>query len=241
MSFKERVQWLARMALMLFVLASITFLSAIIAMRYAIVGREVTLPNLVGKSQLQSEQMLSSIGVTLRVEDRVFSDLPVGAVVRQSPPPAMRVKEGSEEHVVLSLGMQKVTIPALDGMSDRLARIELLRNGMQLGEETTVYLPGAPADTVIDQSPEPGTTNATSPHENILVAAEAPAPAYVMPELNGMNFNAAEAKLATAGLKVSKVTMEEAPGAEHGIVLDQTPSRGARVDATVPIELQVSE
>ncbi len=241
MSFKERVQWLARMALMLFVLASITFLSAIIAMRYAIVGREVTLPNLVGKSQSQSEQMLSSLGVTLRVEDRVFSDLPVGAVVRQSPPPAMRVKEGSEEHVVLSLGPQKVTIPALDGMSDRLARIELLRNGMQLGEETTVYLPGAPADTVIDQDPEPGATKATSPHENILVAAEAPAPAYVMPELDGMNFNAAEAKLAGAGLRVAKVTVEPAPGVEHGIVLDQTPSRGARVDATVPIELQVSE
>jgi eukaryotic-like serine/threonine-protein kinase len=241
MSFKDRIQWLARMLLILFVLASVTFLSALIAIRYAIQGREVTLPNLVGKSQQQAQQQLAGIGVGLKVEDRVFNNLPVDAVVRQSPPPGMRVKVGADEHVVLSLGPQKVTIPLLNGMSERLARIELLRSGMQLGEESTAYLPGATPDTVLDQDPEPGTANATSPHENILVAAEPPPPAYVMPQLDGSTLTAAEAKLASAGLKVPKIALEQAPGAEHGTVLDQTPSRGARVDSTVLIELHVAE
>ncbi len=241
MSLKERLQWMARTALILFVLASVTFLSAIIAMRYAIEGREVVLPDIVGKSARQAQQQLSGIGVGFRVEDRVYSNLPVDAVVRQSPPPAMHVKAGADEHVVLSLGPQKVTIPTLDGSSERAARIELLRSGMQLGEESTAYLPGAPQDAVLDQDPAPGTTNATSPHENLLVSAEPPAPAYVMPQLDGSTLAAAEAKLAAAGLKVAKITLETAPGVEHGVILDQMPSRGARVDSSAQIELEVAE
>ncbi|HEY6464661.1 MAG TPA: PASTA domain-containing protein [Candidatus Acidoferrales bacterium] len=241
MSFKDRIQWLARMLLILFVLASVTFLSALIAIRYAIQGREVTLPNLVGKPQQQAQQQLSGMGLGFKVEDRLYNSLPLDAVVRQSPPPGMRVKVGADEHVVLSLGPQKVTIPLLSGMSERLARIELLRSGMQLGEESTAYLPGATADTVLDQDPEPGTANATSPHENILVAGEPPPPVYVMPQLDGSSLAAAEAKLASAGLKIPKITLEQAPGVEHGTVLDQTPTRGARVDSTVPIELHVAE
>jgi eukaryotic-like serine/threonine-protein kinase len=241
MSFKERVQWIARMSLMLFVLASVTFLSALIAMRYAIQGREVVLPDVLGKTGQQAQQMLGSIGVGFKVEDRVYSNLPVDAVVRQSPPPATHVKAGADEHVVLSLGPQKVTIPDLSNSSERAARIELLRSGMQLGEESTAYVLGAPEGIVLQQDPAPGTSNATSPHENILVSATAPTPSYVMPELDGMQMQAADAKLASVGLKVAKTTLEQAPGVAHGVVLDQVPSRGARVDESVPIELQVAE
>jgi serine/threonine-protein kinase len=241
MSFLDRLQWLARTALILFVLASVTFLSALIAMRYAIQGREVTLPDVVGKTQQQAQQQLAALGVGFRVEDRVFSNLPVDAVVRQSPPPATKVKAGADEHVVLSLGPQKVTIPDLDGKSERAARIELLRSGMQLGEESTAYLPGAPDDTVIEQDPVPGTTNVTTPHENLLVSAAPPTAAYVMPDLAGETVAAAESKLASGGLKVAKLTLETAPTVAHGLVIDQIPARGQRVDSSVPIELQVAE
>jgi beta-lactam-binding protein with PASTA domain len=241
MGLKERIQWLARTALILFVLASVTFLSALVAMRYAIQGREVVLPDVVGKTQQQAQQQLAGIGVGLKVEDRVFSNLPVDQVVRQSPPPATHVKAGADEHVVLSLGPQKVTIPDLSGNSERAARIELLRSDMQLGEESTAYLPGVPEDTIVEQDPAPGTTNATSPHENLLVSAGAPPAAYVMPELDGSQLGPAEARLAAAGLKVGKLTLEQAPGVQHGVILDQIPTRGTRVDATVQIELQVAE
>lgn len=241
MTLKERIQWVARTAMILFVLASVTFLSALIAIRYAIQGREVVVPDVVGKTQQDAEQQMARIGVGFKVEDRVYSSLPVDEVVRQSPPPNTRVKAGADEHVVLSLGMQKVSIPDLSGTSERAARIELMRSGMQLGEESTFYFPNTDSGAVIDQDPAPGTTNATSPHANLLVSAGPPPPAYVMPELNGSNINAAETRLAAVGLKVSKVTIEPAPGADHGTILDQTPPRGQRVDATTPIELQVAE
>ncbi len=127
MTLRDRLQWLFRMALMLFILMSVAFLSALTAMRFAIHGREVVMPDVVGKKNLDAQQILRGRGVSMKVEDRIYSLLPLDQVVRQSPPPNMKVKLGQYAHVVLSLGPQKVTIPPVGGRSVRLARIELLR------------------------------------------------------------------------------------------------------------------
>ena len=55
MTFRERIEWLLRMGLLVFVLAAAAFLSAVTAMRFAIQGREVDMPNLVGKSSADAQ------------------------------------------------------------------------------------------------------------------------------------------------------------------------------------------
>ncbi|MDP9147622.1 MAG: hypothetical protein M3N22_08165, partial [Acidobacteriota bacterium] len=62
MTLRERLEWLSRIALLVFILASAAFLSAITAMRIAIHGREVTMPNLVGKNVSEANQLLRSNG-----------------------------------------------------------------------------------------------------------------------------------------------------------------------------------
>src|SRR5271154_7311777 len=111
MTFRERMQWILRMALLAFVLASVAFLSALTAMRFAIQGREVVMPDLVGMKSNQAQLLLQGRKLGLRVEDHTYNDLPVDAVVRQSPLPNTRVKTGQDAHVVLSLGPQNVAIP----------------------------------------------------------------------------------------------------------------------------------
>jgi beta-lactam-binding protein with PASTA domain len=244
MTLRERLHWIFRMALLLFILASVAFLSALTAMRFAIQGREVAMPDLVGTGAVQARQILRGRGVGMKVEDRIYSQSPVDAVVRQSPPPAMRVKIGQDAHVVLSVGPQKVTIPQLQQRSIRAAQVELLRGGMQLGEVSSAYLPGTAPDTVMQQYPAPGTTDVSSPHVNLLVALGPRPPAYVMPELFALPVGEAESKLAAAGLKVSKITQSSASEASvppHGAVIGQTPARGQRVDAGTTIELQEAE
>jgi len=76
------------MVLLWFVLASAAFLSAITAMRIAIHGREVTMPNLVGKSVFpKPARCCNRAGWCLRVADRLYSDQPINVVVRQTRPP----------------------------------------------------------------------------------------------------------------------------------------------------------
>jgi eukaryotic-like serine/threonine-protein kinase len=241
MTMAERLQWILRMALLLFILSSVAFLSALTAMRFAVQGREVAMPDVVGKTAVPAQQILRGRGVGMKVEDRIFSNLPVDTVVRQSPPPNMRVKTGQSAHVVLSLGPQKVTIPQLTDRSLRGAQVELLRGGMQLGEVSSAYLPGSAPDAVTQQDPVPGTTDVTSPHVNLLVSLGTRPAAYVMPELAGLPVAEAQSKLSSAGLRVSKLSPAPAPDSAAGTIVGQTPARGERVDSNSTIELQVAE
>jgi eukaryotic-like serine/threonine-protein kinase len=241
MTLRDRLQWLFRMALMLFILTSVAFLSALTAMRFAIHGSEVVMPEVVGKKNIDAQQILRGRGISMKVEDRIYSLLPLDQVVRQSPPPNMKVKLGQNAHVVLSLGPQKVTIPPVTGRSVRLARIGLLRGGMQVGEVSGAYLPIGMADDVIEQDPAPGTSDVTSPRENLLVSMGPRPPAYAMPGVTGLPLTDAEARLGSAGLKVSKLTLSATSNSPHGTVVGQIPARGQRVDASASIELEVAE
>jgi eukaryotic-like serine/threonine-protein kinase len=209
MVLRERLQWVFRMAVLLFILSSVAFLSALTAMRFAVHGREV--------------------------------NLPADTIVRQSPPPNMRVKTGQSAHVVLSLGPQKISIPQLQDRSLRAAQVELMRGGMQLGEVSSVYLPGDVADTVTAQDPAPGNTEVTGPHVNLLVSLGPRPAAYVMPELTGLPIAEAQAKLGSAGLRLSKLTPQPNSDSPVGTIVAQTPARGQRVESGSTIELQVAE
>src|SRR6201997_1312214 len=156
MNFRERLEWMFRMLLLAFILASAAFLSAITAMRIAIHGREVSMPNLVGKNVSDASSELRSRGLVLRVADRVYSEQAINTVVRQTPPPGLLMKVSQQAHVVLSLGQRQLQIPSLEGNSLRASRVELLRQGLQVGEVSAVTMPDQPADAIVLQNPKPG-------------------------------------------------------------------------------------
>jgi serine/threonine-protein kinase len=238
MTLRERLEWLTRMTFLLFILASAAFLSAITAMRIAIHGREVTMPNLVGKNVSEASQLLQSRGLLLRVADRVYSDQPINVVVRQTPPSGLLMKVSQQAHVVLSLGQRQLQIPLLEGNSLRVSRIELLRAGLQVGEVTAVSMPDQPMDAVVIQTPRPG-AGASSPRVDVLVSQGPRENTYVMPHLIGLNETDAQHRLDVAQLR-RKVNYVTAPQWPHGAVIDQSPHGGARIPASSLIELTVA-
>jgi beta-lactam-binding protein with PASTA domain len=238
MTLRERLEWVSRMALLVFILAAAAFLSAITAMRIAIHGREVNMPNLVGKNVTEANGLLRSRGLVLRVADRIYSELPINVVVRQSPPPGMLMKVSQQAHVVLSLGQRQLQIPLLEGNSLRASRIELLRGGLQVGEVSGITSGDEPADTVMLQTPRPG-AGAASPRVDVLVSNGPRENAYVMPHLVGLNEGEAQHRLDVAGLR-RKVNYVSAPQWPHGAVIDQTPLAGQRIPAASTIELIIA-
>lgn len=238
MTLRERLEWVSRMALLVFILAAAAFLSAITAMRIAIHGREVNMPNLVGKNVAEANGLLRTRGLVLRVADRIYSELPINVVVRQSPPPGMLMKVSQQAHVVLSLGQRQLQIPLLEGNSLRASRIELLRAGLQVGEVSSITTPDEPADTVMLQTPRPGGGSAT-PRVDVLVSAGPRDAAYVMPHLVGLNEVDAQHRLDVAGLR-RKVNYVSAPQWPHGAVVDQTPLSGQRIPGSITIDLTVA-
>jgi len=238
MTLRERLEWVSRMALLVFILAAAAFLSAITAMRIAIHGREVNMPNLVGKNVGEANGLLRSRGLVLRVADRIYSELPINVVVRQTPTPGMLMKVSQQAHVVLSLGQRQLQIPLLEGNSLRASRIELLRAGLQVGEVSAITTPEEPPDTVMLQTPRPGAGSAT-PRVDVLVSAGSRDVAYVMPHLVGLNEVDAQHRLDVAGLR-RKVNYVSAAQWPHGAVIDQTPLAGRRIPDATTIELTVA-
>ena len=238
MTIRERLEWLGRMTFLLFILASAAFLSAITAMRIAIHGRETTMPNLVGRNVAEASQALRSKGLILRVADRVYSDLPINEVVRQTPPPGMLMKVSQQAHVVLSLGQKQLEIPSLEGNSLRVSRIELLREGLQVGEVSTVSLPDEPADKVLLQNPKQGKMAAT-PKVDVLVSSGPKETSYVMPYLIGLSEIEAQKRLDQANLQ-RKLNYLAAPQWPHATVIDQAPLAGTKIAASTAVELTVA-
>jgi beta-lactam-binding protein with PASTA domain len=239
MTLLERLEWLGRMALLVFILASAAFLSAITAMRIAIHGREVTMPNLVGRNVAEASHMLRSAGLVLKVADRVYSDYPINVVVRQTPTAGLLMKVSQQAHVVLSLGQRQLQIPLLEGNSLRVSRIELLRSGLQVGEVSTVSLLNDPADTVVLQNPRPG-KGASTPRVDVLVSQGPHETAYVMPYLIGLNEVEAQRRLDAAQLK-RKANYVNAPQWPKGAVIDQSPVGGSRLPFSSTIELTIAQ
>lgn len=226
------------MAFLVFILASAAFLSAITAMRIAIHGRETTMPNLVGKNVGEAAQALRSKGLLLNVADRVYSDVPINQVVRQTPPPGMLMKVSQQAHVVLSLGQRQLEIPSLEGNTLRVSRIQLLRAGLQVGEVSSVVLPDAPPDTVVIQNPKPG-KGAGTPRVDFLVAGMPREASYVMPYVVGLNELDVERRMDHAHLR-TKIHYVDASQWPHGTVIDQAPLGGSQIAVSSEVDLTVA-
>jgi len=222
-----------------FLLLAVGLLSAVTAMRFAIQGRTVAVPNLVGMTAQEAQKALADRGLGMHVADRVFSEQATDRVVRQSPAAGMSVKSTQRAHVVLSLGPQRASIPSLEGKSLRVARVEILRAGLQLGEVTQVHLEGQPADAVLQQNPPPLATNAGGPRVSLLVSLGPEEPSYVMPDLTGLSLLELPARINSLGLKMGRVVFVPSVGLPRGTVVGTAPGRGARVQAATAVEIQV--
>ncbi len=241
MTLRKKIERTVRITLLVSVLAAAAFLSATTAMRIAIRGNIVTMPDLVGRPLAGAEEILAAEGLRLRVADRIYSSLPADAVVRQSPAPGLQIKVQQNAHVVLSLGPQTVILPDLEGRSLRLARLTLLRAGLQLGEVSNVYyLPFIEPEIVLQQDPPAG-SRAVSPRVGLLVTAAPPPVSYVMPPVIGLNLQQAERVLSSAGLRVARRTFISQAGAAGGTVIGQTPPAGAKIESPVSVTLGIAE
>ena len=234
------------------VLVLVAFVSALTAMRFAIHGREVAVPQLTSKTPTEAEVLLSNLGLTLEVGNRFFSpNVREGGIVSQIPQSGTKVRRGWRVRVALSLGPQRAAVPDVVGQSGRAAEINVQRRGLELGNVAIVHLPQFPADQVIAQSPPPNSTTITSPRVNLLVTAPAEAQPYIMPDFVGRSAVDARRAIETAGLRAVRVAESpgsatsnssvdpNSPSAWSGYVVHQTPAAGERVSPGTTVVLEI--
>src|ERR1700724_3096889 len=101
-----------RLVLLALVLLVVALVSALTAMRLAIHGHEVAVPDLVGKSAAAARIVAEQSGLELTVERQYYSPtVPEGKILSQLPPAGSQVRRGWRVRVAESLGPQRLLVP----------------------------------------------------------------------------------------------------------------------------------
>jgi beta-lactam-binding protein with PASTA domain len=221
--------------------------TALLAMRFAIQGREVRVPSLTGLTPAEAERIANNEGLVLAVDTHYYTpSVPRGHIVSQTPAASSRVRRGWRLLVAESLGPQRAAIPDLTGQSEHAADINITRHGMQVGSMATAHLAGSAPETVVAQSPPPNSKDAASPKISLLLSAENNSPDYVMPRFVGKSLAQTARILESAGFSIGKVwrvpaatTDDESAGS--GTILKQYPPAGQKVTKGTAINFEVRE
>lgn len=255
-----------RFVVLSLVLLLVGLVSMLTAMRFAIHGREVAVPKLVGMNDGQAQAEAGRLGLRVLVESRYFSaQYKEGDVIAQSPKAGSKVRRGWVVRVAESLGAQRAVIPNVIGQSQRAAEINIARRGLDVGTAAIVHIPDLPPDEVVAQDPPPAAQESVSPKVNLLINAPANADVYVMPELVGRRFGEVSQTITGLGMHVAVNTpAPAAPAAapdagaaapppatvppprataaqlEAAVVIHQSPPPGQKVSPGDTIYLEVS-
>jgi beta-lactam-binding protein with PASTA domain len=246
-----------RFALVALGLLLVAMASALLAMRFAIHGSEVTVPKVVGLSPAEAERAVAGLGLSVAIEREYYSsDVAEGKIMLQVPEAGMKVRRGWQVRVAESLGPQRVAIPDVLGESGRAADLNIRRRGLDVGSIAWLQLPGATADQVVAQSPPPNASGVSVPRINLLVSAGPPPAAFVMPSFLGQPLGSVNLVLLDAGFHVGNVTVAAAaadsaptsPSSQPApppqpspasIIVSQNPAPGQRVGAGTTVNFEV--
>jgi beta-lactam-binding protein with PASTA domain len=183
---------LFRLLLLALVLLMVALVSALTAMRFAIHGREITIPRVIGMPPAEAERAATRSGVEIVIERQFYSpDVPEGRIMSQTPPPGAEVRRGWVVRVAVSLGPQRVAIPNVTSQSERVADLNILRRGLDLGSMAEINLPGVPEGQVVSQSPPANASGVRAPKISLLVNRAPGTVSYVMPNFVGQPLGSA--------------------------------------------------
>ncbi len=217
------------------------FLSCLTAMRLAIRGSEVRVPNLAGRTLPEGARILGLQALRLRVESQRYDNqIPKDQILSQSPPPDSKLKRDSHVRVVVSLGARKISVPLLEGESLRAGQIVLLRRGLVLGRTATITSDTEEKDRILAQDPPPEAGFAQSSRMSLLVSAGRRRREFLMPELIGRGSDEVVGEFSGLGLKLGSVAEQPDPSAPKGTILKQFPLPGSKIAEGSTIDFEVS-
>jgi beta-lactam-binding protein with PASTA domain len=238
-----------RLVLLALVLLVVALVSALTAMRLAIHGHEVAVPDLVGKSPVAARMLAEQSGLEVNVERQYYSPtVPEGKILSQLPPAGSQVRRGWQVRVAESLGPQRVAIPNVIGQSERAANINIRRRGLDVGAIAQMQLPDAPDSQVLAQAPPPNASGVSAPKISLLVAAPSQPQTLVMPSFVGQPLGTVTQTVQDAGLHIGTVTLAALPESSTptapapspaSMIVTQNPAAGEKVIGGAAVNFEV--
>ncbi|HOK90235.1 MAG TPA: PASTA domain-containing protein, partial [Candidatus Hydrogenedentes bacterium] len=198
----------------------------------------VIVPNVVGQAQAAAQAAITDAGLTSSVTLACSDTVPAGNVISQLPVGGTSVTLGSNVALTVSTGPCPVEVPNVVDQAQAAAQAAIAAAGLT-SSVTLACSDTVPAGNVISQSPAGGSL--VAPGSTVgLVVSSGPCPVLVtVPDVVGVELDAALNALVAAGLLVETVEVcdDNIPAGE---VINQDPAGGSSVPEGTTVTLTVS-
>ena len=199
---------------------------------------KVDMPNLVGKTQTEAEQIADDLGLKLEVLNVASSDVEVGKVVSQDPEfTESKIEKGTTIKINVSKGPEETEMVKLEGMKIEDARNTAEELGIKLDEKTE-NSDTVEAGIIIKQDTAVGTLVKSG--DTVVVHISAGVEKVKVPTVLGMDEGTAVATLKNAGLN-PKVTYESNEEKENGKVISQSIEENTEIAKNSEINIVVNK
>ncbi len=190
----------------------------------------VIVPDLIGKDVVYCLELLTDLGLDIKVKDSQYSDSVANHhVINQDPEPGAVIKKGRDINLFLSKGKKFIQLPDLRKGLLSQARLVLEANGLHTGIVSETYHERYAQQKVLAQEPVPGTIAARGSAVNLLISKGTRPVAYLMPDLTGMPFSSAAIVLEQCGLSAGDIRSVSDDKYPRNTVISHEPEAGYRV------------
>ena len=202
--------------------------------------KEVQIPDLVGKTIEQVEQLVQEAGLKYEVTEETYSKtVAEGLVISQDPKYKANytVLEDSTVKVVISKGIELATVPKVAGEKKDSA-VTMLENAGLKPEIVEEHNDNIEAGIVIRQEPE--ANEEVAKDSNVKIFVSLGTDKIAVPSVVGKTEADAKTEIENAGLKVN-VKYEENSAKSNGVVLKQEAEAGSMVAKDTTITIYVNK
>lgn len=218
------------------------FLSALIAYQVTLNGEMVTIPDLTNLTldearELLLDKKLFVIKSGIELHETIEKD----RIIQQDPLSSSKVKINNIVKVVLSAGKEKVIVPRYIGRSLQAIGPELIEAGLMKGKISHVHTSAYAAGKIISQNPPEKEEVARASRISFLVSQGEREKKFLMPDLIGKRASVVIEKLKRWEFNIGHIRYSYYPGLESGIIINQYPEPGSRIQKRNLITMEVSK
>lgn len=212
-----------------FILLGLTF--GYLTFKVLSFSRTVEVPDLYGKSPLESNRLLARNGLYLKIEGEDYdSVVPPGNILRQDVPAGNMVKERRGIKVTISKGPRVKSVPMLVNETLINAESILLQKGLKITKVIMVHSDTVEKDRIVAQKPEPD--ERVSDNITLLVSLGPYDIFYYCPDFRGMSLEQSKELTQKLNLKM------ETEGSGEKIET-QKPEPGKQIKARDTVHLRL--
>ena len=188
-------------------------------------GLSVKVPPVRGLEVKEATKKLEDEDLLVETRQQSSGDVPAGKVIGTDPAAGEEVDCRSAVTLLVSKGVNLVTVPDVVGQDEAVARSQL--EDLHLIVDVNTKDSDEPEGTVIGQSPGPGSQ--LERDERVTIVVSTGAGSVIVPDVVGQSEEAARARLGGVGLSVDLIEQETEDRGDDGRVLEQAPAPGSRV------------